>query len=221
MKPRVSPAAVLALIVSLVASATQASAQGAGEQASSDWSRVKALRPGTVMDVYTRAAPDRQARWFVHADDTGVMWLDLTIQGLSLDARRTLIDIAANHPDYYSRIQAGERFTTNDIRLGRDGLEVHGAPVLGLSQFLEVVTKEEVTGIRAKLRVRGSVGATLAGVGAGIGVTVLLYFLLADHKCGNSCGVEQLAILAPPAAGGVLGYFTGRRSVDTLIYQAQ
>jgi hypothetical protein len=191
------------------------------EPTSSEWARVRELDSGRLLQMSTTSTPRPEAVYFLFADDRSITGLNLKQRELSSEARRVLVDLAREHPQYFAQLQAGLTVESGDLRMGNGIVEVHGKSVLRLSQLIEVVPKENVFQIRAKSSIRGSAVTAAIGVAAGVGAELIAYVLLGDQRCDSNCGLKRaLVIVGLPAAGGFLGYFSGHRTVDDVIYQA-
>jgi hypothetical protein len=212
------------LILCLIASPSAGCATGRGpRQIDADlaysapstvsWSRVGEVSPGAEIVVTTKGSqPGR--RYFVMADQSRLIALDLAEPTLPARSTRVLRAMAANHPEYFAALEKTGTFAQDNVRVGRDGVFVANRKVADLDQVVETIRQNNISEIWGPVVARGSVLGTVLGgwVGFAIGVVPGLG--------GASDGVAWLVLMGSTAAGGYLGFHWTSHETEGLIYKA-
>lgn len=192
-----------------------------GQQADSDWSRVRTLKPGTEI-VVTVLGAQPGTRYVVLTDESDLTTLNLAAPGLPAEARRELLDAGSHHPDYFSVDRT--HFVGKNVRVGPDGVFVADRKVADLGQVVERIRRSDVREIRGPERTRGSVVGAIGGAAGGFLLGGFFAVNLAFKDCGGSCSDEKaligLSLVGLPIIGGVLGYRAFGRKTADVIYRA-
>lgn len=216
----------LALVVAVVAPAVPATAQQtpAAPTPDSDWSRVRILEPGNTIMVTIQG---RQAveRYFLSADVSRLMVLNLTDPALPVATARTLREIASEHPEYFERAAAGGTFLMGNVRLESGGVFVAGRKVSDLQRIVETSARAAVAEITIRQQGRGVwghlgplggyfVGAISGGVVAGL----VCQAAAGRDRCDS--GAFLTGALVGGIAGAVYGFRAANRETKEVIYRA-
>jgi hypothetical protein len=180
-----------------------------------NWARVRNLTPGTEI-ILTRRTGAAIRAYFLSADESGITVLDAADPTFPAAVRLVLLDVVANHPDYFADAQNGRRFLfDNDVSLASDGLFFAGRKVADLGQVFERTARIDVYTVR-----RGSgrqhPAAWGALVGAVVGAAVELVSFGAgcghDGCLGNALLVTVAGIGAGAGAGVSVAISAARHS---------
>jgi hypothetical protein len=185
-------------------------AEGSSE---SDWARVRQLAPGAEIVVAVRGLPSR-SRYFVIADDSSLVALNLTVAALPPGTARTLREMAASEPARLAALQRGGALQQDRVRIGRDGVFTDDRRIAAFDELVETIPRSQVSQIEGPVVARGSVGGSVIGAWLGFAVGVV------PALGGVSEGVAWLLLAGSVAAGGFLGYHWSRRTTDGLVYRA-
>src|SRR5262245_46105017 len=172
---------------------------GGRVESESDWSRVSRLQPAAEITVALNGAPPA-SRYFVTANDSALVVLNLTTPALSSSTARTLRDMAAQHPDHIVPALSTGAFRQGDVTIGRDGVFVSDRKVAELGQILETIPRGDVNEIWGPVIARGSVPGTLIGGWLGFAVGAV------PALGGAPAELGWLIALGSTAAGGYLGF---------------
>ena len=213
---RLALTAALAL-VSSIALATPAAAQ------LSEWRRVQALAPSTLVVVSRDDAPGARDRTVVYADPDVLVVLNLTGANLSERNLASLVDAA----DRFTRPTAGrvpEEVTSGAVRIGADGVWVGGQRIGDVDQRLERIRRPVIAEIREPGRRVGSkIGAIVGAAGGALIGFGLAAGIATENPCGSSCADEKFLIGASvvgiPVGAGFLGYHLGAKRTLEVIYR--
>jgi hypothetical protein len=177
------------------------------------WSRVSELVPAAEIQLTIRRM-SASTRYFLRADSSELLVLNLTNGQLPAHAIRVLRDMAAHHPDYFEHARVNGVYGEENIRVSRDGVFVADRKVAEFGQVVEVISQPEVKEITGPVIARGSVlGATFgAYVGFAIGVVPGLG--------GVSAAVAWPFLIGSVAVGGYLGFHWSSHETPGLIYRA-
>jgi hypothetical protein len=181
---------------------------------------VRKLTAGTEV-VVTVQGSQPSKRYVVQADDSDLTVLNLTDPTLPRAARRALLDMASNQPEYFKG-QKGA-FVDKEVRVGPDGVFVADRKVADLGQIVERIPRTDVSEIRSPVRTSGSVGSTVTGVAVGSGLGLVGFFSVFDCPGQGNCGAWQLrrsSLLWAPIVGGFSGYWATRHKTEHVIYRA-
>jgi hypothetical protein len=171
------------------------------------------VAPGAEIIVTTKGAqPGR--RYFVMADESRLIALNLADPTLPARSARILRDMAANHPEYFAAVGRTGMFAQGDVRIGRDGVFVANRKVAELDQVVETISQNSISEIWGPVVARGSVLGTVLGgwVGFAIGVVPSLG--------GASDEVAWLVLMGSIAAGAYLGFQWSSHETEGLVYKA-
>ena len=212
---------VIACVVaaSLTGCATRRGPRVVGEvsggriESESDWSRVGRLQAAAEITVTPkRASPVR--RYFVTADDSRLVVLNLAVASLPSSAAHTLRDMAAQHPDHILAAQKTGAFRQNNVRVGRDGVFVSDRKIAELDEIVESVPRDHVREIIGPVVARGSAAGTLIGGWLGFAVGAV------PALGGAPAVVGWLGALGSIATGGYLGCRLSSHETTGIIYRA-
>ena len=179
----------------------------------SDWSRVMQVAPASQIQVQTRSAPSAE-RHFVAANDSGLTLLNLGDASLPREASRALLEMAAEHPEYFGARERQATFARASVRIGRDGVFVGNRRVADYEHVIETLARRDVLEIRGPVIARGSVPGALLGGWIGFAVGVL------PGLGGASSDVAWLAVTGAAAVGGYLGHRWSSHRTQGVIYRA-
>src|SRR5262249_6493842 len=136
------------------------------------WSRVGEIAPGAEIMVTTKNVESGR-RYFVMADRSRLMVLNLTDPVLSAASTRVLRDMAAHRPEHFVALERAGAFAQDNVRIGRDGLFVADRKVADLAQVVETIIPGDVSEIWGPVVARGSVLGTVLGSWLGFAVGVV------------------------------------------------
>jgi hypothetical protein len=191
------------------------------EQASRGWSKVRRLKPGTEIIVTVAGTP--LTRHALLIDDAGLTVLNLRDPVLTPEARRELLDAAADHPERLSHDRPS--FVGTYVRVGPDGVFVGDLRLADPRQLVERIARDEVARIVRPVRRRGSKWGAVGGAAVGGFLGFASALTLAMRQCGESCKDEErwmvASIVGFPLAGGLLGYHGLARRTAEVIYDAR
>jgi hypothetical protein len=179
-----------------------------------DWIRVRELEPSAEISVSTTRSR-ASTRFFVTADDTRLIALNLNSPTLTTASIRVLRAMAAQRPDAFATLQATGALIQDDVRIGRDGVFVGGRPVAGFEEIVQTTARDDVLAIDGPVVARGSVaGATLGGwLGFAVGVVPAL---------GGAAAAAAWPILAGAVVlGAYLGHRWSSHATDGIVYKAR
>jgi hypothetical protein len=188
----------------------------AAPSTSTDWPRVRRLKPGTAVIVTTRRLPGRQ-RYVISAAESGMTVLNVADPTLPGAARRMLIDIAANHPEYFEDALNGGTVLIRDtnVRLARDGVFAGNRRIGSLEQLAETIARRDIVEIALPGRERSELGITvLTFAGIFIGLTSATAVAYCAPRC-SGLPFYMLSIGVP-----VGGYFAFRGTTPEVVYRA-
>jgi hypothetical protein len=220
MKSTVSAVVSACLIVSLLAGCATGrgprqvdAAFRGGTPPETNWSRVGQLAPAAAI-VVTAKGSQAGSRYFVAADESALIVLNLSHPTLSARSTRVLRDMASKHPEYFVAVLEGGTFGQDNVRVGRDGLLVAGRKIADLDRVVVRIARGDVSEIRGPVVARGSaLGAVLGGwLGFAVGVVPGLG--------GASAGVTWLVLTGSVAVGGFLGYRWSSHETEGVVYRA-
>jgi hypothetical protein len=188
-------------------------------ESESDWSRVSRLQPAAEITVTLRGVPavptvHAARRYFVTADDSTLVVLNLTAATLPSSAVHTLRDMAAQHPDHVLAAQQTGAFRQNNVRVGRDGVFVSDRRIAKLDEIVESVPRDRVTQILGPVVARGSTAGTLIGGWLGFAVGAV------PALGGAPAVVGWLVALGSTATGGHIGFNSSSHETVGLVYRA-
>jgi hypothetical protein len=219
MKSALSVVIIVCLVVSPLAGCAtirgprQISANpGVGTPPESDWSRVGELAPAKEIAVTIRGSQPAN-RYFVLADQSGVIVLNLTGPTLPGAATRVLRDMASQHQEYFAAIQQSGTLRQDNVSVGRDGVFVANRKVADLGQVVETFARNDVLEITGPVVARGSaLGAVLGGwLGFSVGAVAGLG--------GAPAGLAWSVLIGSVAVGGFLGSHWSSHETEGVIYR--
>ena len=182
-------------------------------ESESDWSRVGRLHAAAEITLALKSAPPGR-RYFVTADDSTLVVLNLAITSLPSAAAHTLRDMVAQHPGHILAAQRSGAFRQDNVRVGRDGVFVSDRKIAELDEILETVPRDRVREIVGPVVARGSVAGTLIGGWLGFAVGAV------PALGGAPAAVSWLAALGSIATGGYLGCHSSSHDVEGIVYRA-
>jgi hypothetical protein len=179
-----------------------------------DWSRVGEIRPATEI-VVTTARSEPQIRYFVMADESRIITLNLTNATMPAASARVLRDLASQHPGYFTALGTTGTIAQGNVRIGRDGLFVANRKVADLEQIVETIARDHVSEIRGTVVARGSVaGAVLGGwIGFAVGAVPALG--------GAPDAIAWLVLASAVGVGGFLGFHWSSHETEGIVYRAR
>jgi hypothetical protein len=176
------------------------------------WSRVVDLTPGIEI-VVTVDGSGPQHCYFLVADESSLIVLNLLGPALPPAATRALLEIAASHPRGLSNAQQGATFIEAKLRIEQHGIFWADRKIAEVGEIVRKIDHRDVAVIQGPLTKRGSVPGAIIGAGAGFAVGLLAAVNLAYKYCGRSCDDEKvligLSLVGLPILGGVIGYRIG------------
>jgi hypothetical protein len=182
-------------------------------ESESDWSRVGRLQPAAEITVTLRGASP-VPRYFVTADDSTLVVLNLTLASLPSSAAHSLRDMAAQHPDHVLAAQKTGAFRQNNVQIGRDGIFVSDRKIAELDEIVESVPRDRVRQIIGPVVARGSAAGTLIGGWLGFAVGAV------PALGGAPAVVGWLVALGSTATGGHIGFNSSSHETAGLVYRA-
>jgi hypothetical protein len=224
MKAAVSLTLVLALITSALPVSAQARIDGtAGQQAgasTNDWSRVRALEPGTEITVAATGSQPGE-RYVLSTNESGITTLNLADPTLPARAREALRWAAERNPALLADAhEAGTVPLEKNVRLLSGGVFVADRKVADLESLVETVARADIVEITEITRVTSARNVVRGALGGAATGAVVGY--VADGCKSNSIclrGAVTLLIAGLGAAfGAVVGATIGRPKV-TVIYR--
>jgi hypothetical protein len=188
------------------------------------WSRVRALAAGEQVNVTADRGPGE--RYVLHADDSGLTFLNVSDISIPNKARELLRSVAQLHPEYFREARANAVFVwDNGVRMDAAGLSVDGRSAATLGQIVESMSRERVAEITIRHKGRG-VWAHLGPLG-GYFVGSLSAGLIGGPACQAAAGpgrCDSGAFLAGAVGGGIAGAVYGVRAAsrvtEEVIYRA-
>jgi hypothetical protein len=205
--------------------AVRLAADQLSEPIASNWSGVSELAAGTAITVTIRGQTAGR-RSFIAADGSGLTVLNLGDPQLPSRARRLLVDLAADHPEFLVGAKTGGTFLLDDhVRLTPDGLFMAGRRVVDLG-LVETIARSDVAEITRFATVnRGmAAGGAIAGALGGFIAGFHMAAVLANSPCHGSCTTNEwlmgLSLGGLPIAGGWLGYQAFAHKAEAVIYRA-
>ncbi len=163
------------------------------------WSRVGQLAPGAAILVTPRGS-EPQRRYFVMADKSRLIALNLSDPALPAASTRVLRDMAANYPKSFAALETTGTLAQGNVRIGREGVFVANRRVADLQRVVETVSKDNISEIWGPVVARGSALGTVVGGWIGFAVGVV------PGLGGASEEVTWLVLIGATAAGGYLGF---------------
>jgi len=210
---------------SAIREAVRLAADQLSEPVASDWSRVRELAAGTEITV-TIQGRTAGRRSFIAADGSGLTVLNIDGPRLPSGARRALVDLASNHPEFLVRAKTGGTVLLDDhVRLTPDGLFMAGRRVVDLGA-VETIARGDVAEIARCATVNrgpaaaGAIAGGLAGVVAGWHLTRVLAMSPCHGSCTTNEGLIGVSLVGLPIAGGWLGYHALAHKAEAVIYRA-
>jgi len=215
----------LFVVAMSVAPAANAAEQPRPGATGPGWSRVRAVKPGTPLDVTLKGLQPR-LRYFVSADDTRLLVLNLTDRSIPEPARKLLLDLAAGQPDYFSPAVPASAFVAKDVRIEGFAVQMQGRTVADLRQIVETIEPQQVAEI-LRPREAGVTVARGAGWGLLIGTVAGCVLGMANAGSGPDGGLAVMggifygAILGT-AGGAAIGgiYHSQHQNVTELVYRS-
>lgn len=153
-----------------------ATVQQAATPTDSDWAHMRRLAPGKEVVVTVRGVQGGR-RYFVSANESELIVLNLTDPTIPSSARRAVREMTSKHPEYFAGARPGE-FVDGNVSMGPNGVFVSGQRVADLGQIVERIARTDVVDV---LEVGGhlSKGAKVAiGIAIGVGGFILAGFLV-------------------------------------------
>jgi hypothetical protein len=188
------------------------------------WRRVVTLAAGKRVTVTDRDGQDRTG-YLTLEGETSLMVVHLEGAPIPSRVMRTLNEVAANHPWYFSeaRLRGGSYVLENGVRLEPDGIYVSQQRLAGLDAVTTTIARADVrqVAIREYRSSAGWIGAAaVGGVFAGLLTTVAIAF----QPCYGSCNDEQAMMLGSmigfPVLSGYGAYRATRHEVSQVVYSA-
>ena len=186
---------------------------GSGTEPASNWSRVSQLAPAVEISLTVKGSPPG-TRFFVMANESVLVALNLTFPTLPATSVRVLREMAATRPDYLVAAQRAGAFRQENVLVGRDGVFVADRKVADLNQVVETVARNDVSEIWGPVVARGSVAGTVLGgwLGFAIGAVPALG--------GAPEGVAWLLLMSSTAFGGYFGFRWSSHETEGIVYRA-
>lgn len=213
-----------ALIVCIVGSTVPLAAEEDDGQLA-DWSRVRALAPGTAIVVSVRNSEPAE-RVIIRADESNLITLNLTTSPLPSEATRTLSTLAATHPEYFVDMFQSGQFVDRVVRLGRDGVFMSGQKLADLRDVVEIEARSDVAQIMTRRKGRGFWGHL--GVLGGYFVGAMAGGFIAGFACQATAGRGRCDTgafltggLIGGIAGGVHGFRASIRETEEVVYDPE
>ena len=199
--------------------------------ADADWSRVRRIKPGTIVRIETSASARRDVqdrRYVIQTDESSITVLDLTRLVSPPEVRGALRDVAEIRPEWFLAAQRGRAFSLPyGVWIGPAGIFFSGRKIADLGQVLDRVAREDVLSLAMRRkRTRGSEsqvaqgavgGFLLTMVGASGGGTGPNFCTEHPSGCWPVIGIGSMA-------GAGLAYITGNGKIiveDIVVYRAR
>ena len=182
------------------------------------------MAPGKEITLASRSARAAK-RYFVSADESGIVVLNVADPALPPAVRHLLLDTASRHSDYFAGAQNGGRFLLDkDVSLVSDGVFVAGQKVADLGQVVEKTARTDVVEVRSESKQRHP-AAWGAAIGALSGAVVEVVSIGPGGGSDGPYGILLMALFAGIGAGAgagigaAIGASRGKRQ-DDVIYRA-
>jgi hypothetical protein len=192
-QPRESLTAAAARHARVLASVTPP--QGARSE---NWNRVRDLRAGSHVRVVLEDGTTKTGELGYVGDDRVVL---LSLSALSIEAQRTLLDVAKNHPGY---IGEEPHFIHRQLRVDRTSIFFDGARIADTATVITEIRRDAIAEVARKPR--GSLTGGLLGVGIGGAASFLVVLNTLYEPCDDmGCALVGGSVLVLPIAGGLIG----------------
>lgn len=169
------------------------------------WARVRSLKAGSEIVLSTRSIPSRR-RYFISADQTTLIVLNLSSVPLSGDPIDRLLKMASARPGLFVATGPGQAGADGPLEIQSGSVFYRGRVIASMGQLVETVSRADVTTVE-----RPSEGSVSAGKVALIGAVVsgvIGYAITASHQPVDvSPGAVGVVIFAPIGAG--VGFLVG------------
>jgi len=177
------------------------------------WSRVREVTRAAQIEVTIRGSQP-EARYFVMADDSRLVVLNLSNLQIPAASIRALRTIAAQRPEHFAALQPAETIARENVRIGREGLFVADRKIADRDQVVQAISRDVVTEIRGPVVARGSVFGTVIGgfLGFAVGAVPALG--------GASESAAGLALVGSVLVGSTLGFRSSSHETDGVVYRA-
>jgi len=184
-----------------------------GTEPTSNWLRVGQLAPAVEISLTVKGSPPG-TRYFVMANESVLVALNLTVPTLPAASARVLREMAAMRPDYLVAAQKAGAFRQENVQVAPDGVFVADRKVADLNQVVETVARDDVSEILGPVVARGSVAGTLLGGWLGFAVGAV------PALGGASDGVAWLLLMSATTLGGYLGFRWSSHETEGIVYLA-
>jgi hypothetical protein len=188
------------------------------------WRRVVTLAAGKRVTLTDRDGQDSTG-YLTLGDEGSLMLVHLEGAPIPPGAMRTLKEVAAHHPWYFSEVRhgGGSYVFGNEVRLEADGIYVSQQRLAGLDAVTTTIAKADVRQVTIR-EYRSSAGWVAAAAAGGVFAGLLTSAAIAFQPCNGSCGDEQLLMLGSvigfPVLGGYGAYRATRHEVSHVLYSA-
>lgn len=175
------------------------------------------LPNGSRVRVITHDGVSRDLHLGDVANDRLVL---LSLSALPEEARRALLDLAANYPGYIGRLR---QFSHGSVTVDGSGVFVGGVRVADFDAVFIEVPRSAVAEVKQPSR--GSGVGSLAGFITGFTLGLRGALTLAFKQCGNSCDDEKILAFLSVTAVPLGASYLGRRFVPhrawTTVYRSR
>jgi hypothetical protein len=189
--------------------------------ASSNWTRVRAIAPGSRISVTAIGLGDQEHQYFVSASDRTLTLLH--VGELPRSAKRLAIKLAGSHPELFMLPGKWMEFSDGRVRANPDGLFVGRHKVADLSAIANTIDSGDVAQVAAFVMddrpAPMHIDPGLAGAAAILPISALALACGDGGHC--SSGVAWGVLLGVPIIVGVVHAIRAdRRTRQEVIYRA-
>jgi hypothetical protein len=187
----------------------------------SNWTRVRAIAPGSQIRVTAIGLGDQDHQYFVSASDSALTLL--LVGDLPRSAKRLAIKLAGTHPELFMLPDKWMEFSDGRARANPDGLFVGARKIADLGHVAKTIDSGDVAQVTASVKDdRPAPMSADPGLVAAAGVLPLSALALAcgdGGHCSKGLGIGLL-IGIPVAIGAVHALRANRRTRQEVIYRA-
>jgi hypothetical protein len=135
-----------------------------------DWGRLSRVAPDTEIEIRLRGQPLAR-RYYLAADDLGLIVLNDRSPALTHRLRRALHKIASTAPDRYRSLLSGAaQYSDGEIAVRHDGVFVRTLKVAEIDEVIESFPPSDIETVCVVAHPK----ARAASIGAGVGLILML-----------------------------------------------
>jgi hypothetical protein len=184
---------------------------------------VAKLAPGGAIKV-TLKGGQPISRYFVGANESELIVLNLTDATLPRQVTRPLRNLASDDPFELVRVSHGETLTKEHLRVGPDGLFLDGRKVAAVEQVVAVVARSNIAEISRVHRAtkRGFGWGALVGLGLGLAATLGACGTDWSQETSSCSNLTPIWVFIGPLYGTLIGGAVGATTtISTVVYRAR